>query len=57
MVFAGVGSPLKKLEFDLEILNFARRIAEAIVTKKEKKGITDDKIDPTYEDGAWMNKL
>ena len=35
IVFAGVGNPLKKLEFDLEILNFARRIADAIVTKKE----------------------
>ena len=41
-----------KLEFDLEILNFARRIAEAIVTKKEKKGTNEDKIDPTDVDGA-----
>ena len=34
------------------MLNFAKRIAEAIVTKKEKKGTTDEKIDPTYDDGA-----
>ena len=57
IVFAGVGSPLKYFEFVLSILNFAKRYAEQRVIKKPMKGIKDDEMDPTDDEGASRNML